>query len=164
MAEFKLGRLRFVWQGAWTTARAYVKDDIIRYGGSAFVCVTAHTAASDFYTDFDASKWQLMAGGLQYRTGTWTGSTYYAEGDIVRYGGRLYIAIDGHLSSAGFDTDWDAGTKWQLFVDGIEWKTSSWTAATLYKEGDLVRYGGRTYICINGNTASSNFEADFNAA
>jgi len=164
MAEFKLGRLRFVWQGAWTTARAYVKDDIIRYGGSAFVCVTAHTAAADFYTDFDASKWQLMAGGLQYRTGTWTGSTYYAEGDIVRYGGRLYIAIDGHLSSAGFDTDWDAGTKWQLFVDGIEWKTSSWTAATLYKEGDLVRYGGRTYICINGNTASSNFEADFNAA
>ena len=163
MAEFKLGRLRFVWQGAWTTATAYVKDDIVRYGGSAFVCVTAHTAASDFYTDFDTTKWQLMAGGVQYRTGSWTATTYYAEGDIVRYGGKLYIAIDGHLSSADFDTDWDAGNKWQLFVDGIEWKTSVWTASTLYKEGDLVRHGGRVYICINGNTSTSSFETDFNA-
>ena len=164
MAEFKLGRLRFVWQGAWTTATAYVKDDIVRYGGSAFVCVTAHTAAADFYTDFDATKWQLMAGGLQYRTGSWTGSTYYAEGDIVRYGGKLYIAIDGHLSSAGFDTDWDAGNKWNLFVDGISWKTTVWTASTLYKEGDLARHGGRVFICINGNTSTSSFETDFNAA
>ena len=32
MAEFKLGRLRFVWQGQWTTGTAYVKDDIVRYG------------------------------------------------------------------------------------------------------------------------------------
>ena len=164
MAEFKLGRLRFVWQGAWTTATAYVKDDIVRYGGSAFVCVTAHTAASDFYTDFDATKWQLMAGGLQYRTGSWTATTYYAEGDIVRYGGKLYIAIDGHLSSAGFDTDWDAGNKWNLLVDGISWKTTVWTEATLYKEGDIARHGGRVYICINGNTSTSSFETDFNAA
>ena len=45
MAEFKLGRLRFVWKGTWTAATAYVKDDIIRHGGKTYVAKTAHTSA-----------------------------------------------------------------------------------------------------------------------
>ena len=27
MAEFKLGRIRFVWKGAWAAAIPYYKDD-----------------------------------------------------------------------------------------------------------------------------------------
>ena len=159
MAEFKLGRLRFVWQGEWTTGTNYVKDDIVRYGGSSYVCVGAHTAAADFYTNFDAGKWELMTSGLQWQTEPWSSATYYPEGSVVRYGGKIYVAVDGHNSSADFNTDFDAGD-WQLFVDGIQWKTSPWSSATLYKEGDLVRHGGRVYICIDGHTSSADFEAD----
>lgn len=162
MAEFKLGRLRFVWQGVWTTGHDYVKDDIVRYGGSSFVCVGAHTSASDFYTNYDAGKWQLMTSGLQWQTTPWTTGTYYPEGSVVRYGGKIYISIDGHQASSSFDTDF-AGSKWELFVDGVEWKTSTWTASgTLYKTGDLVRYGGRVYICIVGHNSSGVFEDDIN--
>lgn len=164
MAEFKLGRLRFVWQGEWTTGTAYVKDDIVRYAGSAYVCVGAHTSAVDFYTNSDAGKWELMSAGIQWKDVPWATGIYYAEGDIVRYGGRVYIAVNGHLATASFDYDFDA-SQWQLFTDGIEWKTSPWTASgTLYKEGDLVRHGGKVYICINGNTSSSSFETDLVAA
>ena len=159
MAEFKLGRLRFVWQGEWTTGTAYVKDDIVRYGGSSYVCVGAHTAASDFYTNFDAGKWELMTSGLQWQTEPWTSARYYPEGSVVRYGGKIFVAVDGHTSSADFYTDFDAGD-WQLFVDGIQWKSNPWGSATLYKEGDLVRHGGRVYICVDGHTSSANFEAD----
>ena len=163
MAEFKLGRLRFVWQGEWTTGTAYVKDDIVRYGGNSYVCVAAHTAAADFYTNFDTGAWELMTSGLQWATSPWSSGTYYTEGTVVRYGGKIYVAVDGHQASADFNTDFDAGD-WQLFVDGIQWKSSPWTASgTLYKEGDLVRHGGRVYICVDGHTSSGSFETDINA-
>ena len=29
MADFRLGRLKFKWRGAWTASTAYVIDDII---------------------------------------------------------------------------------------------------------------------------------------
>ena len=28
MAEFKLGRIRFIWKGDWVTGTTYYKDDI----------------------------------------------------------------------------------------------------------------------------------------
>ena len=33
MAEFKLGRIRFIWKDNWAATTAYLKDDVIRYGG-----------------------------------------------------------------------------------------------------------------------------------
>ena len=32
MAEFKLGRIKFVWKGSWATTTTYYVDDVIRYG------------------------------------------------------------------------------------------------------------------------------------
>ena len=42
MAEFKLGRIRFVWQGDWTPATSYVVDDVVRVGGNSYICVIKH--------------------------------------------------------------------------------------------------------------------------
>jgi hypothetical protein len=159
MAEFKLGRLRFVWKGAWVTATSYVKDDVIRYGGKSYVCLVGHTAAANFYTDFDTTKWSLMTSGQNW-AGQWTTSTFYNEGDIARYGGKTYICIDGHTADPDFYTDFDA-SKWQLFSDGIQWKTTPWAVETLYKEGDIVRYGGQTFICLNGHTSNSEVAGGF---
>ena len=33
MAEFKLDRIRFRWKGAWSSTTAYIKDDVVSYGG-----------------------------------------------------------------------------------------------------------------------------------
>ena len=46
MAEFKLGRLRFVWKNIWAISTAYVKDDVIRYGGKVYVCSISHTSSA----------------------------------------------------------------------------------------------------------------------
>lgn len=61
MADFNLGRIRFVWKGAWQAATAFVRDDVVSFGGSSYVCVTAHTSASTFAEN--AAKFELMAGG-----------------------------------------------------------------------------------------------------
>ena len=48
MAEFKLGRIRFIWKGTWTTSTIYYKDDIVRNGGNTYVCIKGHTAQHCF--------------------------------------------------------------------------------------------------------------------
>ena len=142
MAEFKLGRLRFVWQGAWTTATAYVKDDIVRYGGSAFVCVTAHTAAADFYTDFDATKWQLMAGGLQYRTGSWTGSfSGRLSGSLIgSFTGSAIANVTGSFSGSftGSFSGTSSYANTASFVPSIKSGTSPSSSATQSIAGEYI--------------------------
>ena len=44
MAEFKLGRIRFIWKGGWTPATAFYKDDIVRYGGNTYLCIVGNTS------------------------------------------------------------------------------------------------------------------------
>ena len=41
MAEFKLDRIRFRWKGAWSSTTAYIKDDVVSYGGKVYVCIFA---------------------------------------------------------------------------------------------------------------------------
>ena len=96
MAEFKLGRIRFVWKGDWTQSTTYFKDDIIRNGGNTYVCLTGHTSSNDFPTDL-LSYWTKISDGQEWK-GDWQNSTYYKENDIVKYGGYLYIANEAHTS------------------------------------------------------------------
>ena len=52
MAEFKISRIRYTWRNNWTTATVYNRDDVVRYGGSSWVCVRQHTASA-FQTNQD---------------------------------------------------------------------------------------------------------------
>jgi hypothetical protein len=131
MAEFKLGRIKFVWQGPWATGAAYYKDDVISYGGQTYICIQANTSAATFDADFNSGYWQLMAGGTRYQGG-WTPNTRYAVNDIVALSGYLYVCNTGHTSSAGDLTDnssywtvYSPGTKWQN-----TWTNGSFTATT----------------------------------
>ena len=42
------------------------------------------------------------------------------------------------------------------------WK-NTWTTGTLYLKDDIVRYGGKSYVCLESHTASTNFYTDFYA-
>lgn len=73
MAEFKLGRIKFVWKGAWADSTAYLVDDAISYNGKSYMCVVSHTSdSSSFETDLNAvtPKWQLAADGSNWE-GNW---------------------------------------------------------------------------------------------
>ena len=156
MAEFRLGRIKFVWKDAWTSGDTYYVDDVVRYGGKTYICVAGHVADADFYTDLDniPTRWNQMTDGQNWR-GTWATDTFYALGDIVQYGGILYICNDSHTSAAtstlGLEPDI---LKWDTFVEGFAWK-SSWATSTRYKKNDIVKYGGYTYICNTGHTSAS---------
>jgi hypothetical protein len=156
MAEFKLGRIRFVWKAAWVTGTTYYKDDVVRFGGKVYVCQIGHTASADFNTDLDVNptKWNLMSDGQRWRD-QWAVNTSYQEGDLVKYGGTVYTCIDGHTSAATAALGLEANSgDWNQFVEGTDWK-GVWTVSTRYKFNDIVRYGGINYICITGHTSAA---------
>jgi hypothetical protein len=165
MAEFKLGRIRFVWKSDWTAATTYYVDDVIRYGGRTYICAVGHTSAADFNIDleYNPTKWNQMSDGQAW-TGDWNTSTFYRINDIVKYGGLLYICNDSHTSTAttllGLEAD---QSKWTLYAEGIDWKTN-WTINTRYKVNDVVKYGATTYVCntyhTSAATSSLGLEAD----
>ena len=78
MADFVLGRIKFVWKGDWSASTAYLADDVVKYGGNAFIAVVNHTSSALFETDLSANptKWQKMVGGVDYKA-DYANSTYY---------------------------------------------------------------------------------------
>ena len=166
MAEFKLGRIKFVWQGAWTTGTAYTPDDLITIGGQVYICVTSHTAAALFSTDLTSSYWQLAAGGLNWK-GTWNPSTLYNINDLVQWGGTVYACNTSHTSATyttptylGLEND---QSKWTSFATSFSW-IGAWAVSTRYKVRDIISYGGVTYICntshISATTTALGLEND----
>ena len=151
MADFVLGRLKFHFKGAWTTGTAYIKDDVLTYGGNAFVCKVNHTASADFYTDLNHAtpKWAKMAGGFEYK-GNWAATTLYKVDDIVTFGGSTYRCLTGHTSQADL---YDDNAKWQTFAAGLAWR-GDWATSTSYRNDDIVKYGANTYLCTTQHTSS----------
>ena len=101
MAEFKLGRIRFIWKGDWSSSTIYYKDDIVRNGGNTYVCIAGHTAPT-LFTDSQSTYWNKISDGVEWK-GDWLNDTYYKVNDIVKYGGYLYIANTAHSSALTFD-------------------------------------------------------------
>ena len=169
MAEFKLGRIRFIWKNNWAAAVTYVKDDIVRYGGKTYLCVVGHTADADFYTDLDNSppRWNQVSDGSEWK-GNWTTNFYYKINDLVKYGGRIYLCNDAHNSNAsassGASPETTAGleadqSKWDLYASGFAFK-NNWATGQFYKIGDVVRFGGISYVCKTSHTSSATLATD----
>ena len=153
MAEFKLGRIRFIYKGSWTAGTVYYTDDIVRNGGNTYVCIAGHTAPSLFSTS-QSTYWNKISDGSEWK-GNWTTSTLYKVNDIVKYGGYLYIANAEHTSAAtatlGLE---DSQSSWDLFAEGFDWK-SDWAVSTRYKVNDIAKYNGISYICLTEHTSAA---------
>ena len=159
MAEFKISRIRYTWKGAWSGAVAYNKDDVVEYSGSSYIAIRAHTSSSTFNTDqiftppgetFATPAWTVMTQGQNWRS-DWAGSTDYYPGDIVRYGGYLWINTTAYTSTSDFDVNI---SNWAIYATTVDWD-GAWTAGAVYGIGDLVKYGATVYKCITGHTAAA---------
>ena len=156
MAEFKLSRIRFNWKGTWTSGTDFIVDDMIEYNGYTYVALRTHTSA-DFYNDLVGTdvtpaqpKWKKQSEGKSWKN-LWTVSTFYAIGNLVKYGASVYECTESHTSSATFSSATDGLiadiNKWTLVaVSSADWKYN-WTVSTLYRINDLVRYNGKVYKC-----------------
>jgi hypothetical protein len=186
MAEFKLSRFKYTWEGEWSERTRYNPDQLVSFGGKVYVSLETHTSNTDFYADLEylnndsppllVPKWELVADGVSWK-GEWTNSTAYVEGDIIKYGGTVYLCTDAHLSGvaviydeqgrtvstpgpAAFSND---STKWTVQVASRDWKIN-WQPNTYYKINDVVRYGATVYRCntshLSGGDVASGLESN----
>ena len=131
------------WKGTWTTSTRYKVNDLVKYGGTTYVCNTLHVSAADAADGLEADQtnWDYFNQGFEYKS-TWLPSERYKVNDIVRYGAGAWIATTEHTSSAAFATDVN---NWEKFVEGFQYE-NDWSPYALYQPGDIVRYGGNQYI------------------
>ena len=158
MARVDLGRLRFFYQGAYSGSTEYELNDVVRYGNSVYVYKYATASTGNAPTN--ATYWDKMVPGIDYR-GAWAGSTVYYVDDVVVRGGQLYIALLSHTSTSIFNDDLSA-SKWELFVGGTRWR-GEYATSTAYLKNDLVYYGTNTYIAdVDFTSNSTSFDNDTN--
>jgi hypothetical protein len=138
ISTISLGKVKFNWRGDWTATTAYAKDDVVKYGPNTYTCLTAHTSQSTFAPDI--AKWDLMVAGLE-NAGVWNSSILYKVGQVVTYGGAVYIAIRENENA----NPYTSGLDWQKFVDGQQFEGDYSTGIT-YQKGDIVYYGGYLYV------------------
>ena len=137
-STISLGKIKFNWRGDWSSSIAYKVDDVVKYGPNVYVCLTAHTSTSLFNDDF--AKWDLMVAGLE-NAGQWDNSTLYKFGQLVQYGGAVYIALSENIGANPYTETSD----WQKLVDGQQFE-GEFNNASEYQRGDIVIYGGNLYI------------------
>ena len=158
MAEFKIGRLRFTWKGAWDNGVVYNRDAVVSFSGKTYVCLQPHTSAVNFYDDLDyitqageiQPRWQLMIDGKVWQ-GPWTPNTLYGVGAIISYGGSLYECTIPHTSGS---TSIDL-SKWIVSVSSNSTWLNVWTQTTLYRVGSIIKYGGIVYRCTTEHTSAT---------
>ena len=126
---------------------------------------TNHTSSASettFYSS-DLTNWDIHTEGIRHR-GNWQGgvdgqgnsiNTWYAINDIVKYGNTQYRAAQGHTSTATFNT-----TYWNLYAEGLNFE-DTWNSSTKYQTGDIVTYGGYSYIAEDD---SQNIQPNTDAA
>jgi cytoskeletal protein CcmA (bactofilin family) len=119
MADFKLGRLKFVWKGAWNATTAYVKDDIVEYNGQGWVCEVPHTSA-DFGADRDLGRWTKMAEGFGYK-GPWDTNETYEKNSVVTYLSSTWISVtDNNQGNAPLTLPATVDPNWELYAAGYD--------------------------------------------
>ena len=161
MAEFRINQFKYSWTGPWITDNQYAKDEVVQYGPSVYVCIRTHTSDVNFYNDLNrifegetlpSPAWIPMLEGLSW-IGEWTPNTLHNQGDIVLYGGVLYLCINSYTSNNTFD---DGILNWVVYIASSAYK-QDWIENNRYGIGDVVKYNGIVYRCIEGHTSASNF-------
>jgi len=155
-SEFKIGRLRYTWKGAWNTATFYNRDAVASYNGKTYVCIEPHTS-TDFYANYYNVEpsgevkpyWVIMTEGTSWK-GEWTPNTLYTLGEIVHYGGTIYECTTNHTSGS---TTIDLANWTTYYKVNSTW-IGNFSNAHFYKIGDVVKYGGIAYRCTVEHTST----------
>ena len=162
---FKIERLKFRWLGPWEGEKVYIRDDIVYYGGSTYVCIVGHTSNveydaavvnSGFYADLQAAqpKWEMQTHGVVWK-GDWAPNTYYDTFDLVKYDGYVYKCTLPHTSNPASQLGLPANIdEWNIYATTSNW-LSTWAPLQYYDLGDIVRYNGNVYECIEKHQSSA---------
>lgn len=115
MPGLNVASLKYTWRGAWTSGQKYLRNDLVQWNNSTYVCINDMGDEFEFVMDTSVQTstfrlatpeihrvdkrpdnlayWKLVLRGNSFRRG-WAPHKVYQLGDVVRYGGDLYMYIN----------------------------------------------------------------------
>ena len=151
-SKYSLHSESLFFKGNWAGSTFYRLNDLVKFGAFQYRCILQHTSAGTFAI---GSNWQVFTEGLQFED-SYSASTTYQDGDIVTYGGYTYVYVNSTPSSGNTPTD---NSYWDVVTTGFN-NTGEFTFANTYKTGDVVKYGGNSYVAKVNIGASSQYPAN----
>jgi len=148
-----------VWKNVWAVSTHYSIGNLVKYGASIYECTESHTSAATFVSGSDGlvadiGKWTLVAVSSADWKYNWTINTLYRTNDLVRYNGKVYKAVNQHVSAATTLLGLEANQgDWTVLSDSDTWR-ATWSIGTRYRVNDIVKYGGIVYQCVQGHTSA----------
>ena len=123
--------------GGFVAATWYKVNDVVKHGNTQYRCTTGHTSGANF----DSTKFVIYVEGLNFED-SWVSATAYQKGDIVTYRGYSYVSKGTHSGTTSPNAD---TTNWEVLTTGFS-AQGEYNAATAYAPGDVVRFGGNTFV------------------
>lgn len=102
--------------GEWNKSKKYYKNDVVRMGGSTWICTTDkysedHLIGPKYKPEHDSQGWEQYTSGYIW-TGNYMDKGEYFPGDIVNYNGEQYACVkhgryihpvyEGHTRGSSF--------------------------------------------------------------
>ena len=135
-----LGKLRFHWADSYSTSTEYELNDVVKYGGNAYVYTNAVATTNNLPTN--TTYWKTMVEGINF-LGVYSSGTAYKPGDSVTHGGNLYLAENATTGNTPPNA-----TYWSKLASGIQYE-GAYSSSTNYQKDDIVSYGGSVYIALS---------------
>ena len=124
-------------KGTWQQNTWYKVNDLVKYGNNIYLCNLGHTST----TAFDITKFTLYLESVKFED-SWDSSTEYQPGDIVLFGGYSYTAKTININKQPNNY---VNSDWEVISIGFDSK-GVYNPATVYVPGDVVRFGGNTFV------------------
>jgi len=133
-------------EDSYDASTEYQDGDVVTYGGYTYAYVNATPSSGN--TPTDNVYWDVVTTGYN-NTGTYSHGTSYKTGDVVQYGGYVYVANANHTNQYPANTDGTTNSSyWDLVVKGFDYQSGAYSAVTTYNIGDVVRYITSTYVML----------------
>jgi hypothetical protein len=132
--------------GEYRSSIKYRKNDLVKYGGSILKCIFEHTSE----ININNLNFETYLSGFEFDN-EWNSLTYYAIGDVVRFGGVVYVAAENNYESRpGSSADFEQGNpSWTVVTKGINFLGEYDPGSQIdYKEGDIIRRGGSLWVSL----------------
>lgn len=135
-----LGKLRFHWADSYNGGTEYELNDVVKYGGNAYVYTNAVATTGNLPTN--TTYWKTMVEGINF-LGIYSSGTAYKPGDSVTHGANLYLAENATTGNTPPNA-----TYWSKLASGIQYE-GTYSSSTNYQKDDIVSYGGSVYIALS---------------
>jgi hypothetical protein len=137
MTLIDLGKLRFHWADTWSSSTEYELNDVVKYGGNAYVYTNAVASTGNIPTN--TTYWKTMVEGFNF-LGVYSVGTSYKVGEVVTHGGNLYLCENNSVGNTPPNA-----TYWSKIASGIQYE-GAYDNGVTYQKDDIVTYGGSAYI------------------